>query len=323
MRNITSSLNDKLKSTQQTPFNNANPKMSVKVSRARTTVMDSDYWMVETIREKSNLGDISVAPRRFKTYGPPNRIYEIHIDNEIVTTSIRAYPDKLKDGWQDQFTLGNGSSVALAFDGEWERYRGTWKMVTEDKPWLFWVDTNGVLWKQLWDDATTLGQLDTGVIFVRAIRAWKNKYSLELDQGIVVAYIKSDGSVWYRNYCRQSNGSILWESPQQLTDFTVAAVNLNLFISNDYRMGFTIQDTSGNIHWLITQRNWSGMAIDTETITSNVSDVNFILTKIDVIENSIKKETLQPAVSSMEIHLCPYDMNLNIVDSQIIEPIPL
>lgn len=46
MRNITSYLNEKLKSTQQTPANKADPKMSVKVSRARTTVMDSDYWTV-------------------------------------------------------------------------------------------------------------------------------------------------------------------------------------------------------------------------------------------------------------------------------------
>jgi hypothetical protein len=59
MRSITSYLNEKLKSTQQTPANKADPKMSVKVSRARTTVMDSGYWTVETIRTGPSLADSS------------------------------------------------------------------------------------------------------------------------------------------------------------------------------------------------------------------------------------------------------------------------
>ena len=67
MRNITSYLNEKLKSTQQTPANKADPKMSVKVSRARTTVMDSDYWTVEAIRT-GLIGDISLAARRRVPY---------------------------------------------------------------------------------------------------------------------------------------------------------------------------------------------------------------------------------------------------------------
>ena len=72
MRHTTTSLNEKLKSSQQTPANKADPKMSIQVSRARMTVMDSDYWTVESIREKTNLGDIGVAPRRFTPYGQPN-----------------------------------------------------------------------------------------------------------------------------------------------------------------------------------------------------------------------------------------------------------
>ena len=185
--------------------------MSIQVSRARSTIMDSDYWTVETIRQKTGLGDLSVAPRRYKAYGRPNRIYEIHVDNGVVGTSIREYPDTFKEGWKDQFILGSGSSVALAFDGNWQRYRGVWRLVTDEKPWIFWVDSSGILWRQLWDDASTLSQLDTGVSYVRAIRAWRNQYSAELDQGIVVGYIKADGTVWYRNYCRQADGTVIWE----------------------------------------------------------------------------------------------------------------
>ena len=79
MRSVTPHLNEKLTSTQQTPANKADPKMSIRVSRARTTVMDSDYWTVETIRTADNLGDISLAARRRVPYGSPDSIYEIHI----------------------------------------------------------------------------------------------------------------------------------------------------------------------------------------------------------------------------------------------------
>ena len=62
MRSVTSHLNEKLTSIQQTPANKADPKMSIRVSRARTTVMDSDYWTVETIRTADNFCLLYTSP---------------------------------------------------------------------------------------------------------------------------------------------------------------------------------------------------------------------------------------------------------------------
>jgi hypothetical protein len=277
MRNLPASLQSKLSQQMQTVHNDADPRMEVIVARARTEVVDYTYWTVETIRETSGLGDVSVAPRRFRAYGSPNRIYEIHVHNGEVKTAIREYPDRLKDGWQDQFSLGTGSSVGIAFDGRWERYRKLWRLITDEKPWLFWVDGNNVLWRQHWDDVATKTQLDTGVARVRAIRAWKNVNLPDKDQGIVVGYIKTDGTVWYRNYCQQADYSYVWESPKQLTQFTATAVSLNMFITNDYRMGFIIEASNGQVHWLITPRNWGGMALERENIAVNAkATVDFI-----------------------------------------------
>ena len=128
MRQIGPDLLLKLNSNEQTSANKSEPKMSVQVSRARTTVMDSTYWTVETIRTKSGLGDISLAPRRLKSYGRPDRIYEIHVDDGVVSTAIREYPDLLKDGWQHQCELGPGYAVAVAFDGDWELWRKKWRL---------------------------------------------------------------------------------------------------------------------------------------------------------------------------------------------------
>ena len=271
MRNVDPVLLSKLQSQEQTKANDAQPKMSVAVARARNTVMDSLYWVAETIRTGANLGDVSLAPRRQKVTGPPNRIYEIHVVGGVVGTAIREYPDKFKDGWQNQFTLGTGSKVAIAFDGEWHRYRRLWRLVTHEKPWIFWVDGDGKLWAQHWDDDTTKQELATGVTYVRAIRAWKNLNMADKDQGIVVGYIKSDGLVYYRNYCQALDLTYSWEVERQVTEFTGTASSLNLFITNDYRMGFTVADSLDDIYWYITDRDWAGMAISPEFIQASVS----------------------------------------------------
>lgn len=277
MRKIDPYLNEKLNSSMQTPANNSDPKMNVLISRARSTVMDSDYWTVETIREGNNLSDVSVAPRRFKPYGTPNRIYEIHVNDGQVGTSVREYPDKLKDGFVYQFGLGAGSSVGIAFDGEWKKYRKLWRLVTEDKPWIFWIDDKNILWKQYWDEEDTKRQIDVGVKSVQAIRAWKSIAISEIDQGLIVGYIKQDGTVWYTNYCRQADRSYIWEGPRRLEEFTGIAVSLNLFITNDYRMGFAVEDNLKQIHWLITVRDWAGMAVEQDKIiASPKAKVQFI-----------------------------------------------
>lgn len=275
MKPLSPQLLQKLKESLQTTGNNANPHLSVLVSRAKSTVQDADYWTVETIREMDGLGDISVAPRRFKAYGSPNRLYGIHVHNGEVKTLIREYPDKLKQGWVNQFSAGNGSSVAMAFNGYWERYRKFWRLVTDEAPYISWVDTANDLWTQLWDNELTRVKLSTNVSKVRMIRAWKNTVTQYLDQGVVVAYIKTDGKVYYRNYCIQEDSTEAWEFEKELVGFTGIAVNLNLFITNDYRMGFIIEDNLGQIHWLITTRNWGGMASPAENIMAGIKDITF------------------------------------------------
>ncbi|HZJ98512.1 MAG TPA: hypothetical protein VFC79_00810, partial [Tissierellaceae bacterium] len=250
----------------------------------------------------AGLGDVSLAPRRFKTRGTPNRIYEIHVDNGIVKTSIREYPDKLKDGWQDQFTLGAGSKVAIAFNGHWERYRKLWRLVTDEKPHILWVDGDNKLQTQLWDNAESKQELDTNVVYVRALRGWKNVNFIDKDQGIVAGYIKSDGTVWYRNYCQSIDGNV-WENERQLEEFTGTAISLNLFITNDYRMGFIVEDSSGKVFWYITERNWAGMAIAPETLTVAPAelDINFI--PIEYIEPNGLDEYLTVAPAELELAL--------------------
>jgi len=303
MRVLPSSLQSKINKQFQTIYENANPKMEVTVARAKTTVMDSTYWTVEIIREKAGLGDVSLAPRRFTVRGRPNRIYEIHVDNGVVGTAIREYPDRLKDGWQNQFELGAGSKVGIAFNGHWERYRKLWRLVSDEKPHIMWVDGDNKLQTQHWDNVATKQELDTNVVYVRALRGWKNVNFVDDDQGIIAGYIKSDGTVWYRNYCSQLDGTNTWENERQLSQFTGIAVSLNLFITNDYRMGFIIEDSLGKIFWYITTRNWAGMAIAPETVS--VSPIEVSATLIDI-------EYPQMYASDEYIAVAPFEITTDL-----------
>ena len=174
MRHIPPDLLEKIKKQNQTIYENADPRMSIQVSRAKTTVTDSTYWTVEIIRTKEGLGDTAVAARRFKPHGRPNRLYNIYVDNGMVKTAIREYPDYQEIKWQTQFSIEGGSAVAIAFDGEWQRWRRRWYPITAENPHLFWVDMSGDLWVQVWDDENTRYKLDEGVIKVKALRGWKN-----------------------------------------------------------------------------------------------------------------------------------------------------
>lgn len=310
MRSVPSELLEKLHKNIQTKGSQAQPKMNVAVARAKTTVTDSSYWTVEKIREKTGLGDIAVAARRYsKHYGRPDRLYEIHVDNGQVKTALREYPDLTKAGWQDQFTLGPGTDVAIAFDGEWELYRKVWRQRTHENPWIFWVDDLGVLWGQLWDDETTLVELATGVSKVTAIRGWKELDNGLNDQGIVVAFVKTDGTVWYRNYCIQVDLTYIWEAQGQVTGFTGTATNVGLFLTNDYRLGFLVENTLGKIWWLVTGRVWVGMAIERDNLSANFTDITIDVIPITYYETQTT-EYLTSSISEIDFQVCPatFDM---------------
>lgn len=309
MRKISPSLYKKLKNKEQTLFNNSEPKMDVAIARARSSIMDSSYFTIETIRTKDKLGDISIGLQRLKPYGPSNRIYEIHIDEGIAKTAIREYPDRLKEGWKEQFDIGPAISVAIAFDGRWKlNDKKQWQLVTFDEPHIFWVDKENKLISRIWDKEDTLKELAQNVSKVKAIRAWKNASIGSHDQGIVVAYIKADGKVYYRNFCEQEDGTFIWEAERQVSEFMSVAVNLNLFITNDYRTGIIIENNQGQITWLITGRNWASMAIAPEKISVRSN------TSINLIEvNKIKayeREKITATMSGIKIdylYASPYN----------------
>ncbi len=272
MRSIPPDLLAKIKKQNQTIYENADPKMSVVIARARSSVRDSSYFMIEKIREKEGITDIAVSARRLLPYGSPDRIYGIHIDNGMAKTSIREYPDKLKEHWKHQFDVASAKGVSICFDARWQmsKYK-RWGMATSETPWIFWIGTDDKLYARIWDNVTPY-VLDEDVVLIDTVRGWIPAQAGHTDdQGIIAAYIKTDGKVYYRNYCMQSDGeTFIWESRKEITEFGTGNLGIRLFRTNDFRVGFIAENPNGNM-MALTKRNYAGMSIAPESLHAKLT----------------------------------------------------
>lgn len=313
MRSIPQSIQDKINKQNQTIFDNADPKMSVVIARARSSIMDSTYFTIEKIRQKAGITDIAVAARRLNNYGPPDRLYNIWLDNGLVRTGHREYPDKLKAGWQNDFDIESGKAVSIVFDGRWElNYKKTWGKRTEELPWVFWVTTTGVLKAKIWDTGTTY-ELSTGVVMIDSIRGWVPAQAGHTDdQGVIVAYTKADGKVYCRNYCiQETEGLTIWEPEQEVTELGAGNQGIRLFRTNDFRVGIIGEKPLGNT-MIVTNRNWAGMSIEPESLIARPTmEVDFI--PLEYIDSPLMNERLNATATIRELALC---------DSTVPEPIP-
>ena len=284
MRKIPADILKKIENKRQVISENAQPSMKISVARAKISVLDSSYWTVEEIRAESNLGAISIAPRRLSAVRKsPDKLFSVHVEDGIGIATSKNYPGGIYEEWEIEFDVGNASDVAIAFDGLWKEVRNKWRFETFEKPWIFWID-NGILYRQYWDDVLTKEEIANDVIKIAALRGWNNENLAGHDQGLVIGYIKNDNKIYYRTLAYQEDDSLILEVESQVTEFTDLAVNLNLFITLDYRLGFAVERIDGSIWWLITPRNWAGLALGSEKI--EVSLIGKIsLNKVEYIDS--------------------------------------
>ncbi len=269
MKNIDSYVLNKLNEKEWTIAAKAEPKIEVLVTRPRMAITDNNYFTTEKIREKTGLTDIAVSPRRMILQDYPDKIFEIHIDEGLVKTAFRDYPDTFDRGWQDGNIIEAGKRVGIAFNGHWERFENRWIVITNEEPFIFWIDSSDELKTQMWHDNDTRISIATGVKEVTTIRAWKSVAVGEDDNGVIAAYIKTDNKLYYRTYAEQSSGDYAWE-PEREMSLSYTPKTINLFLTNDYRTGIIIEDISGNVHYKITDRNWAGMGIQAENVNIRV-----------------------------------------------------
>jgi hypothetical protein len=133
------------------------------------------------------------------------------------------------------------------------------------------------------------------------IRGWREPNSTSNDQGFIVAYIKSDGKCYYRQYLYNVS-DYDWESEQEatITGVTDAFTNVTLFRTPDYRIGFAITTDQDEVYWLITSRNWAGLALRPEAMEVALTDYSITRSAI-TYNRGYEEEALEADLTDYSI----------------------
>ena len=305
MRSVPADLLAKLYEKMQTKGMNADPRIYLVFHRSERYIEEGGLLApqnVLTAPPATDLGSWDMALRRdpelYKTY--PSHIYRAHVDNGSAEVTRIAYDNMLNAmtndevevddlSWEDlSWTIADAVEVAIEFDGYWVRTAkdavicfdspANWTRVTEGEPWAFWVDSAGALKAQQGAGGSELTLAAGDVTKISAIRGWKSAVIGHNDQGLIIGYIRS-GTLRYRNYAEQetSPATWMWESEK---DTTVAAINVGLARTNDFRTVFLYENGTGEVHWLVTARNWANMAIEDEKINAAITALSAIITPV-------------------------------------------
>lgn len=288
MRTIPSELLDRVKKKWQVPTGNAGPAMKVYLSRG----FINELFQVFTIQEGAELTDVDVTVKRTDTSAEPAEAFALAINDGVAQVKSKPLPYDDQIPWVDRMTVAlSATAVAIEFDGYWNRDYATrrFNFVTEEYPWLFYVQ-GGTLFAKYWEDAEIT--LATDVVKVCAIRGWLPANGDQSnDQGLIVAYIKTDGLVYYRSYCIQVGGGKLWEVERNVVEILTACTDLALFRTNDFRIGFLVT-IGGVVYWLLTERNYAGMSVWPDMLTGQFNMSSIDLIDIEYIDQSAPDEYL-------------------------------
>jgi hypothetical protein len=218
------------------------------------------------------------------TRNPPE-IYAIGLVDGRATVKVAENKDYIDDViWETIEILGEAIECAIEFDGDWTKIVGQYRFETEEKPWAFWIDNNNILWGQHLLDNSTKIELSNEVVKLTAVKGYRNIIFTDMDQGLVVMYIKEDGLVYYRSRIFASEGIYVWDNEILVTEFTKIATAIRSFRTNDYRIGFIIEDTDGISTMLLTDRSWAGIAIGSERIIAYPYEIKLDLFDLDYVE---------------------------------------
>lgn len=283
MRSIPTALKEKL--ANRFKVENTNSMAKLRVVATQTSV---NSLLSEPIHEDiaPALGDVAV--RQMAGESDLSLAYAICLNDSIANVYKRKFPAGMEYPWEYQWTLGAATDVAIEFNGVWKMNaeKEWYYLQTEDYPYVFYV-RNGNLYVQVWRDSDNAALLASGVSQISACKGWQSSVEQDLDQGLIIGYLKS-GSVYYRALCCQDNGSYVWEAEHEVSTLGTGNATLSVIRTNDFRIGFLTQN-NGRMLLALTHRNYAGMSVRPETVHINASNVKMWISDINQMDTLSKE----------------------------------
>ena len=222
--------------------------------------IDGGYLATRTIDIALDVCDIAI--RQISAQNGPDTCWIVGLNAGECLVRYRNYTETdASVGWTAAGSLGKAISASIEFNGVWELPYGKkyYTIVTEELPYVFVVTEANELYAYhgVEDDNPEL--LSSEAVYVKSCLGYSSQLYPEQDQGLICAYIKTDGTVWYRQ--RLHTGVTAWQPEVQLS--TEAWDHMNVSRLNDYRISFQLSNADHNL-WMYTGRTYVGQAVRPE-----------------------------------------------------------
>lgn len=248
--------------------------------------IDGGYLAQRVLDVAMDVMDLAI--RQISSSDGPDEIWIVGNDAGKTLVRKRDYNEEnVNVTWTAVAAMGYFKAGAIEFNGQWvlRAAAGKYTLNTEEVPYLFLVTEEGQLWAYHGPNDEVPFLLDTSVTMVRACRGFSSIDYPEQDQGLVVAYLKEDGTAWYRQFIWDVNlQDYQWQYAEQIGTDTWDYINVSRL--NDYRLSFQLSNLAQNL-WLYTDRTWVGQATPPEffSLYSNYIDKSAIYSSASFVRN--------------------------------------
>lgn len=207
-------------------------------------------------------------------------VYAISLTSETLNIRHADYKEAESMNWITDFAIEGVDCGAIEFDGNWTEFADSRLLITDTTPYIAYAAKSATegeantLYLQLYKDVATRRTVTTGVTAVELLRAWKyiDDHTFN-DMGLIIAYIKTDGHVYYRSLLQSTDGGTIFENESEIVfeGGTPPYEHLSLNRLNDYRVEVTVRDSLGNGFALISNRYYQGDSVESYNVPISVS----------------------------------------------------
>ena len=220
---------------------------------------------------------LDIAIKRTDPELAPSEIWSIGFDDGGLLLRKNEYNNPNGNKWVDVFDYGQVLGGAIEFYGSWiKNSYDKYFMITEDIPHVFVIDSRNNLY-DYYNNVPII--LASGVSHVSACLGYNSAIDETLEQGLICAYVKTDGNVYYREFKHNfDTGTDMWFAAEELyTSGDANYVTVNRL--PDYRIGILVKHANGN-KWFITNRTFIGNTYKKEVIKNTINNCYNIINMV-------------------------------------------
>lgn len=248
MRTMTPSLAAKFKQLVQAESTKAAPALDLWISRPVVPLVN-DYFLEQQAMggaEDITALDIAVCHPRHRRQS--TRIYIATVENGVARVESSPFRQAMETHlWADSGFAEPAEDVAIAFDAVTKNdTRGRSEFVTEEQPWVFWVN-EGALYGRKLDSEETITLAETNCTKCTAIRAAGSALG-GFDYGLCLFFLLN-GSIYIRQYM---DGEWMDAEPVNFGP-DVTWTDIAASRSWDYRVILQAMASDGMVYELYTQ----------------------------------------------------------------------